>query len=129
VYGEPGGDDRTWGMLAHLGGVAGLVLGAGALGWVVPLVIFLWKRRDSPFAAFHALQALLFHLAWAAIFILAGIVTVVLMFVLIGFLMIPLLLVMGLVPLIWSIVAAVRANNGEWYRYPIVGEIALRNSL
>src|SRR5262245_12793426 len=45
-----------------LAGIAHLAL-CGGLWLVVPLAIFFYKRKDSPFVAFHALQATLLALA------------------------------------------------------------------
>lgn len=47
-------DERTMAMLAH-------VLSIFA-GFVAPLVIYFVKRRESRFVAFHALQAIFWHL-------------------------------------------------------------------
>ena len=114
-------DERTWAMLAHLGAVAGLVLGVGTVGWLAPLVIWLMYKDKSPFVAFHALEELFFQIAWVVIMIVAAII---LTMTCVGILLLPLV---GLVPLIWSVIAAVKANNGEWYSYPVVGEMALKN--
>lgn len=117
-------EERTWAMFAHLGAVAGLVLSIGVLGWAVPLVIWLLKRRESRFVAFHALEELLFQLVWFALLTCGGLLTVMLMFVLVGFLLLPVLVVLYIVPIVWSIIAAVQASQGEWYLYPIVGRWA-----
>jgi uncharacterized Tic20 family protein len=120
-------DDRTWGMLAHLGAVAGLVIGAGTIGWLAPLIIWLIYREKSPYVAFHALQELFFQIAWAAIFIVGWMITGVLMMLLIGFLLVPVMVALAFVPIVWSVIAAIKANNGEWYEYPVVGRMALNN--
>lgn len=118
-------DERTWAMLAHLGALAGLVLSLGALGWVVPLVIWLLYRNRSPFVAFHALEELLFQIAWFVILAIGWIVTGILTLLIVGLLLIPVMIVLYFVPIVWSIVAAVRALGGEWYAYPVVGRWAL----
>ncbi len=52
---SPGPDERSFAMLAHA---------LQIVGWfIAPLVIFL-VRRESRFVAFHALQALLFQIAY-----------------------------------------------------------------
>src|SRR5687768_12738889 len=65
----PTGEQRTWAMLAHLLALPGLLTLFGWLTWVGPLVVWVCRRKDSPFVAFHALQSLLFQLAWIAIFL------------------------------------------------------------
>lgn len=120
-------DDRTWALVAYLGALAGFVFGMGTLGWFVPLIIWLWKRKESDYIAFHALQELLYQLACMAILAVGWSVTSALCAVLIGFFMIPPMLALSLAPVIWPIYAAVRANRGEWYQYPVVGEWARAN--
>ncbi len=103
-------NSRNWALAAHLCGLlAGSVIPLG--GVLVPLVIWLVKKEEDPFAAQHALEALNFQLT---IFI-AALVCVPLLFIIIG---IPLLVVVGLADLILSIIAAGKAGNGEVYRYP-----------
>ncbi|MDP8960135.1 MAG: DUF4870 domain-containing protein [Actinomycetota bacterium] len=83
-----------------------------ALAFLGPLVVWLVKREDHPFVEMHAREALNFNLSVLLYFI----VGVVLAFVLIGFLLLAALAVIWLV---FTIIAAVRASNGEPYRYPL----------
>jgi uncharacterized protein len=86
------------------------------------------KREDSQFARFHALQSLLFQLLWMAALTVGWIVTFVLSFVLVGLALFPVMAAAHLVPVIWAVIGGVKANNGEWYEYPLVGRWALNNS-
>jgi uncharacterized Tic20 family protein len=52
---EPTTDERTNAMLAHVLSIFG--------GFIGPLVIYFVKGKDSRFVAFHALQAIFWHLA------------------------------------------------------------------
>jgi uncharacterized Tic20 family protein len=110
-------DERTWAMLAHLSALLGYVVGLGQ--YIAPLVIYLVYRERSRFVAFHALQALYFQLA----LLLLWIVVIIAAFVTCG-----LGMVCGIVPLVLNLVfvliAAIRANNGEWYELPLVGAMA-----
>lgn len=96
--------DTSLAMLSHL-----LGLFTGFLG---PLIIYVVKRDDDPFTRFAAAQALNLQIS----LIIAWIATVILFFVIIGFFLIPVLLVAQVV---LPIVAAVKTNRGEWYRYPL----------
>ncbi|MDM4768322.1 DUF4870 domain-containing protein [Pelomonas sp. SE-A7] len=99
-------NDRTLAILAHIGGLL--------TTWVAPLVIYLIKKGEpggGGFAADQAREALNFQLT---VFI-AYCVCWVLAFVLIGIL---LFWVVGLVNLVFCIVAAVKASSGVAYRYP-----------
>ena len=109
-FDTPTSDERTMGLLAHLSAFAGLLIPFGNI--VGPLVLYLVKRDESEFIADQAREALNFNLTMT----LAGIVAAVLMIVLIGFLLLP---VIGIAWLVLTIVAAIKANEGEWYRYPV----------
>ncbi len=100
---------RNWALAAHLSAFLGAWV---ALAFLGPLVVWLVKREDHPFVEMHAREALNFNLSVLLYFI----VGVVLAFVLIGFL---LLAALGVIWLVFTIIAAVRASNGEPYRYPL----------
>jgi uncharacterized protein len=100
---------RQWAMLAHLSALFGLIIG---LNWLGPLVIYLVKKDEHPFIADQSREALNFNLS-VFIYVL---VSIVLIFIVIGFLLLP---VIGIAWLILTIIAGVRANNGEAYRYPL----------
>ena len=104
----PGGpvssDDTTWALLAHLSYFV--------LGLIGPLVIFLVKKDSSPFVRQHSAEALNFHIT----IMLASIVSFVLMLVLIGFLTLFAVIIAGAV---YSVIAAIAANRGQSYRYPL----------
>ncbi|WP_436794756.1 DUF4870 domain-containing protein [Actinospongicola halichondriae] len=99
-----GTDDRTLATLAHAGQIVG--------GFVVPLIIYLIKKDESPFVADQAREALNFSIT----VVLAMFVSFLLMLVLIGFL---LFFVVMAGTIIFPILGAVAANRGEYYRYPI----------
>jgi uncharacterized Tic20 family protein len=86
-------------MLAHLLAVF--------TGFVGPLVLYLMKQEEDEFIRFHALQALYATLAG-----------LVLAMVTCG--------IGGLVVLVFNIIAALKANEGQWYEYPVVGKWARR---
>lgn len=102
-------DDKTMAMLAYVLGVA--------TGFVGPLILWLLKKDQSKFVACHAFQALLLHAAVVLGYIASGL----LVFVLIGFITYPAFFLLGLV---FSILAGLAANRGEWYDIPILGKIA-----
>jgi len=83
-----------------------------AFGLVGPLVLYLVKKDSSPFLRHHAAQALNFHITVA----IAVFASFALVFVLIGFVLLP---AVAIASSILAIVAAVRASRGEPYRYPL----------
>jgi len=98
-------DQKTMGMLAHLLGIF--------TGFIASLVIWL-INKDKPDAAFvidQAKEALNFQITMAIGWVAASVLT----FVLIGFLLYPVLL---LVNLIFCIMGGLKANEGVEYRYP-----------
>jgi uncharacterized protein len=107
----PSENERTWGMLAHLSALAGLVF--PLLGIVLgPLAVYLGRRDDSTFVAQHAKEALNFNIT-----VLIGAVgCMILMLVFVGFLFGTGLFVAWLV---LTLIAAIRASEGQLYRYPV----------
>ncbi len=102
--GGPSSDDRTMGLIIHLGGIL--------LGFLLPLVLYLMKKDESAWTRHHAAQAFNFQVTmW-----IGYVVSCVLIFVIIGLVLIP---IIAITALVFSILAAVAANKGEWYRYPI----------
>jgi uncharacterized protein len=106
----PTESERTWGMLAHLSALAGLV--APLVGIVIgPLAVWLVKRDESEFVAVHATYALNFNIS----VLLGAIACLVLTLVFIGVLLGAALFVAWLVMVL---IAAIRASEGHTYRYP-----------
>jgi uncharacterized Tic20 family protein len=101
-------EERTWAMLAHLSALLGLVVGLSFIG---PLVVMLTQGQKSPFVRDQAVEALNFQITTY----LATIVGVVLILVLVGLILLP---IIGLLWLVFTIMASVAANKGERYRYP-----------
>lgn len=100
---EATSDEKTMAMLAHL-----LVFVAGFVG---PLVIYLVKKDESRFVSSHARDALNFQITM----FLAALCCVPLMFVLIGF---ALIFVVSIMSMVCTILAAIEASKGNFYRYP-----------
>jgi hypothetical protein len=110
--GFPSNEERNWAVACHLGGFAFYLLGF-ALGHIlVPLAIWMMKRDQSAFIDEHGREALNFQISVSLYAIVVG----ALCFVLVGFLLIPVL--MGF-HIVLMIVASVRASQGESYRYPL----------
>ena len=104
-------EERSWGILLHLSGLAGLVFPFGNL--IAPLVLWLIRKDRSTFLDDQGREVLNFQIAFSIYLILSAI----LIFVLVGFVLLPVIVITGLVLMI---IAAVRANEGTWYRYPLI---------
>jgi len=103
------GNERTLAMLAHLAALAGYIVPLGNI--LGPLVVWLVKKDQSAFVAEQAKESLNFQITMTIGFIIC----ILLIFVVIGIFLLPLLAILNLVLVI---VAAVKANGGERYRYP-----------
>jgi uncharacterized Tic20 family protein len=105
----PPDQERLWAMLAHLLSFVAAYL---FLGFVAPLIVLLVFGPRSAYVRAHAVESLNFNLTW----LLYAIIGVALAFLLIG---IPILIALGIAYLVLVIIASVRANNGEFFRYPL----------
>ena len=114
-------DEQAWSMIAHLSVLLNLITGLG--GPVAALIIWLVYKDRSQRVAFHALQSLWYQIAWLVVLAVGWSITFGLMFVLIGFLLIPLMLLVSLVPFIHQCYAAYKVYQGVDYRYPIIADV------
>jgi uncharacterized Tic20 family protein len=106
-------DERTWATLAHL---AGLVV---PFGW---LIIFLIYKDRSAFVRRHAAEASNFHLSlwiYEMVLLVIGIPLAIVTFGIGLIVIIPLLIVGGVGALVFAILAAMAANRGQDFRYPL----------
>ena len=105
----PDKDELMWSTFAHLGFIAGLVIPFGNV--IAPLVIWLVFKDRSSYVDYHGKEALNFQITVTLAMIASGI----LILLLIG---IFLLIAVVLLALVFSIMGAIKANNGEYYEYP-----------
>ena len=103
-------DERMWAMFCHLSGLAGFIFPFGNI--IAPLVIWLMKKEEYPLVNDQGKESINFQISMT-IYIIASII---LIFLVIG---IPLLIILGIFSLIVVIIAAIKANEGEKYRYPL----------
>jgi uncharacterized Tic20 family protein len=96
-------EDRTMAMLGHLGGIVG--------GFLVPLIVWLVKKDQSRFVADQGKEALNFQLTLLIGHVIGG-VTICFTFGMLN-------LACWVLGIVFSILAAVAANKGEVYRYPV----------
>jgi len=108
-------EERTLAMLTHLSGLAGYLLPCG--GVLVPVVIWVVKK-DSPRISSLAKQALLLNVT---VFLLGAATAILWLTVVLIPLVILFWVALGLVAIVLPIAGAVRASEGVYYRYPMVG--------
>jgi len=104
------GPERTWEVLCHLAPLAGYVI---PLGWVLgPMIVWLLKKAEYESVDRHGREVMNFMISWMTYMFLC----VPLLFVIIG---IPIMGILVVGAIILSIVGALKASNGEFYRYPL----------
>ncbi len=97
-------DEKLLIIACHLSGFIGLP-------FILPLIVYLIKKEEPGPVALHAKETLNFHLT----LIIYVVGAFVLSFVGIGFLLFPLI---ALAALVLAVVAAVKASDSTFYRYP-----------
>jgi uncharacterized protein len=103
-------DERTWGKLAHLSALGGLIVPFGNV--IGPLIVWVARRDQSPFVAAQAREALNFNITVT----IAAVVCYGLTWLNIG---IPLFVALTLYWLAATIVAAINASDGIRYRHHV----------
>ncbi|WP_157156370.1 MULTISPECIES: DUF4870 domain-containing protein [unclassified Diaminobutyricimonas] len=97
-------DEKLWATLIHLGGIF--------FSFVPALIGYLVFKDRGPFVRDHARVALNFQITMIIAYIVGGITSILL----IGFLI---LAAAGILVVVFSIIAAITANRGEYYKYPL----------
>jgi uncharacterized Tic20 family protein len=108
-------EERTLAALTHLSGLAGYIIPLG--GVIVPIILMIVKRESKVITAI-AKQALLLNVVVFLLIILTAIL--MLTIILIPFVL-AFWLVLFLAAVVLPIVGAIKAHDGIYYRYPVVG--------
>lgn len=107
IVAQPSGQEKIWSILSHLS-----MFFTPFVGIILPLVVYLSMRSESYYLATNAKEALNFHLS----LIIYAICCVPLIFIVIG---VPLLFLLWITSIVFAIIAAVKASDGECYHYPL----------
>ena len=97
-------DEKLWATLIHVGGIL--------LSFVAPLVGYLVLKDRGPFVREHSRVALNFQLTVLIAYLVGGATS----FLGIG---LVITLVAGILVIVFGIIAALAANRGEYYKYPL----------
>ena len=103
-------ETRQWAVLLHLSTLLGFVL--PVLGFIVPIIIWQWKKSELPGIDAHGkvvANAIVSYIIWGAI-------ALPLCLLLIGFF---LLWILGILAVVFPIIAALKARDGELWDYPL----------
>lgn len=97
-------DERLWATLIHIGGIL--------FGFLPALIGYLVLKDRGAFIRAHTATALNFQLTM----LIASVVGALTLFFIIGFFI---LAAVSIIIIVFSIIAALAANRGEQYRYPL----------
>jgi len=110
-------EERSLAALTHLSGLSGYLVPLG--GMVVPIIIWFVKRESRTIASI-AKQALLLNLT---VFVLAVGSAILWLTVILIPLVVLFWVLLGLAALALPIIGAIKASEGTYYRYPLVGVV------
>ena len=113
--------ERQWAMFAHLSAVAAIWM--FGLGLVGPLIVWLIKKDEMKFVDDQGKEALNFQLNIVLLGVTLGIISIPLVVVTFGLVMllvVPLATGLVVLDIIFAVIAAMKANSGEAYRYPYI---------
>ena len=102
-------DEKTWGMLCHLAAFAWFIPLGNIIG---PLIVYSVKRQEYDFVEDQGKESLNFQITMTIALIVSGFLAIIL----IGLF---LLVLVGLFSVVFTVIAAVKASQGEFYRYPL----------
>ena len=106
-------DARMWAMFCHLGGLAALLPILPFIGGIIaPLIIWQIKKDEYPFVNEQGKEAVNFQISILIYELVAGL----LIFACIGAFLLPAVMIFDIV---FLIIAAIKANDGFHYRYPL----------
>jgi len=97
-------DEKLWATLAHIS--------IPFIGFLGPLVTYLIYKDRSQWIKDNSVEALNFSILYS----IAQVVSIILTAVVIGSILLPLI---GIGALILCIMAAMAANKGDFYKYPV----------
>jgi uncharacterized Tic20 family protein len=108
--GTPSAEERQWALFAHLSALIGYIVPFGSI--IGPLIIWQIKKNEMPFVDDQGKEALNFQITMFIAFVIAAAT----LLICIGAVLVPLV---SVVDVVFCILAAVAANKGVAYRYPM----------
>lgn len=103
-------DNSGYIALMHLSQFAGFII--CGLGFLLPVILWVSRSKESSEVDMHGKNIMNFMLSM----LIYTILLIPLCFLIVG---IPLLIVLGILEIIFIIIAAVKAANGEYWKYPL----------
>ena len=103
-------EQKTWGMLCHLSALAGYIIPFGNV--IGPLIVWMIKKDEMPFVDKQGKESVNFQISVS----IYAAVSAALIFACVGMFLLP---AVGIFALVMIIIASVKANGGESFRYPL----------
>lgn len=117
-----GSNEKQWAIFIHLSALAVFLGFLPALNVLGPLLIWLFKRAESPYLDAVGKRVLNFQISYFIYVWSLGVVIFVLSFILIGLLLVPVLILLGIAWLILTIMGAIKESDGTAFKFPLVIE-------
>ena len=102
--------ERQWALICHLSALCGYFIPFGNL--IAPIVIWSMKKDEFPMVDEHGKEVINFQISFTVWILIA----VLFVFLLVG---IPILIALLIAQLVFIIIAAIKADSGVLYRYPL----------
>jgi uncharacterized membrane protein len=113
-------------VVTSAAGMTDNVAGMLAYFTIIPAILFLVMEpyNRKPFVRFHAFQSLFFCLVWIAVWMASVMIATAMLFSGMYWFFWPLRMVLGLGFFIVWILLVLKANQGQMWKLPIIGDIA-----
>lgn len=102
--------ERTWGMVAHLAALAGFIIPLGNI--IGPLIVWLIKKDESSWVDEQGKESINFQISITIYCIVAALLIVIVVGII-------LLIGLAILDVVLIVIAAVKTNSGEKFRYPL----------
>src|SRR5215813_8465247 len=130
--GAPGGKTSFMGLDSNLGAMLCYILNFLCCLGLVLAIVFLFTEKENRFVKFHAIQSLFLAALQIVVGLVIGILGMILSLALNAFdlswlawiMILGLRLILLLIFLALWILGGVKAYSGQWYKLPIVGNMA-----
>lgn len=117
-------DERQMGLFLHLSALANLVVPPA--GYVIPVIIWQTQKENMPALDAHGkdavnwmISSLIYHTINLVLFVIGVILTMVFVGIFIIILNVLIFAALAIMGIAFSVIAAVKANNGEHWEYPL----------
>lgn len=114
----PENKSRTWLVLCHLSALI-VLLGIPFGNILGPFVVWLFKKNDYPEVNEQGKESMNFQISMSIYALIALILAVTFTPVLIGILLYPVVGIVVVIDVVFTIIATVRASESIPYRYPL----------